>query len=187
MGLKKEFEDIKQIFFRTYYGRRIIKVLIFFTLISFILFLALRFSVVRYQEQMSELERKINVMQKEIVVRDIRKEVENLEQALALWRLSKAQSWGIYLFLVRLSNTISKSVKINKMEIIPSEGRLDFVMYGEAESPRNIYNFSRRLNKETRDFVVHSEIIRFDVSDGGRTEFVLKGYFASVMGSKLEF
>ncbi len=178
MGLKGEFEEVKYIFFRTYYGRRAIRFFIFLTFASFFIFLSLRFSGGKYKEQAGELERKISIIQKEIVVRDVKREVENLEQILSLWRLSKTQSQGVYLFLIRLSNVISKSIKIDRMEIIPTERKLDFVIYGKADNPRNIYNFSRRLNKKTGDFIVHSEIVRFDTVGGNKTEFIMKGYFA---------
>ncbi|GBD04218.1 hypothetical protein HRbin19_01528 [bacterium HR19] len=150
-----------------------INLLIFFACLLF--YLSVKITTERkYKPSIEKLEKEISGNKIDVEIKEMRNKLRFFQESYAKWEESKKISENILLLLLRISKVISKSVKLDEIEIVPEDGKINFIIKGNGKEIQNVINFSKRLNKKRGEFRVNSEIIKLD-REGGSNKFIIKG------------
>jgi hypothetical protein len=155
--------------------KKFAKINLFIFLVCLIFYLSVKITTERkYKPSIEKLEKEISENKLDTEIKEMKKKLGFFQENYAKWEESKKVSENILLLLLRISKVISKSVKLDEIEIVPEDGKINFIIKGNGREIQNAINFSKRLNKKRGEFRVKSEIIKIDREEGNN-KFVIKG------------
>lgn len=176
----ERYKGIAQIL-KTKRGKKYAKIFAVILSVSVVLFISLNITNRRYEKDIEELKTKIEFESQKKNIQNIKEEYQRYKEFLNLWEVSKIQNESIYEFFVLLSNSVSNSIQIDKIEIYPQDENsliFSFIIYGIAKDSSNVKTFASKLNKKRGDIVSFSEILELLKSDENKFfKFKINGKF----------